>query len=657
MRQKLLKPSDPVNAMDGNFATDAFDADGGFLYDEREAAFHLWELYRVDQTLLGREPYGNLDRGKVEQVLRAGREHARRLARANVAGDRSPARLTENGEVQIPGVFHELWEEHKRDWFWIRQQGDSVRPASGELRLPHPVNQILTEMFVGANPSFMTYAGFTPSGANLIRGRGSEVQKQLLLDKLDSVDWDACFCATEPEAGSDLGPIKTTGERMEDGTYSIVGEKKYITAGMHPLTSNTVYILLGRIKGADATSFSFSCFLVPRFWPAPDGELLDNGVDCICVEDKMGLNGCANTHLRFGARKTTRGWLLGDKANVGLLQLANLMRKARIGTGHMALAISSNAYLHSLRYARRRIQGARFEESANPRAKRVAIIEHLDVQRMLLEMRAKVEGCRTLMARIAVNGAAVQTILAQETYDRAAVESLVQGALFYAPIVKAYVSDQAWQIVTQAIQVHGAVGYLRDLPLEQAARDIKILSIWEGTNYIQSQDFVRDKLAFGKNTLAMREIDRQIRSFIGTRADFPELAAEFDALEQAMDVLAKTVEFLKTAAEDGRGPGFAQYFTRILEMFGHVFVAWGLIEAASVAVRSLASADAADRDYYQGKIQTAKYFAHNVLPQVHASALIVQSPERSGIAIADAQFGFDAALRAAGPRQATDGAR
>jgi acyl-CoA dehydrogenase len=238
--------------------------------------------------------------------------------------------------------------------------------------------------------------------------------------------------------------------------YSIVGEKRYITAGVHPLTKNTVYIVLGRVEGATRSSLSMSAFLVPRYWAGEDGSLGDNHVKCLRVEDKMGLSGCPNTHLRFGEGGVTRGYLLGNRANVGLLQMQMLMRKARIGTGQLALAMASSAYLHSLRYARRRIQGPRFDQSSNPSAPRVAIIEHLDVQRMLLEMKAKVEGCRSLLLKISVLGTKLQQVVYEQgSRDGAEARRYAGLALMLSPVAKAYASDEAWNIATLAIQVHG----------------------------------------------------------------------------------------------------------------------------------------------------------------------------------------------------------
>lgn len=616
-----------------------------YLHDQEEMEFRLFELLEIDQRFLGKFPFEKLTKGRVRELLILAKEHADRLARGYSDADGDHARLLENGEVVIPKIYHDLWKEHRRDWFAIRNQGDSVVLSGATTEpLPHVLLQAVVEMFVGANPSFMAYAGFTPSAINLIRRRGTDKQKAVFLEKLSATEWDACLCMTEPQAGSDLSAIATTARRLEGEVFSVVGEKRYITAGMHPLTGNTLYIVLGRIQGAKASSLSMSAFLIPRYWIEDDDRLVDNGVECVRVESKMGLNGCANTHLRFGGNGVTRGYLLGNRANVGLLQLQMLMRKARFGTGQVALALASSAYLRSLRYARQRIQGPSFDQSSNPNAPRVPIIRHLDVQRMLLEMRAKVEGCRALITRVSLYATCMQQMTPEERERDEAILRRHGGlALMLSPIAKAYVSDEAWTIATLAIQVHGAVGYLRDLPLEQYARDIKILTIWEGTNYIQSQDLVRDKLGFGRRSLVLQHFTEELRAFLSGGSQFPDLREDYDRLSRALDSVLATMAWVSGQAEQGRLLEISQFCTRILQMFGDLIAAWGLLEAAGVADRRLSTIAAADprRPFYRGKIKTMRFFMRNLLPRLFSNFEIITAAESAYVHLDDAEFGFE----------------
>jgi acyl-CoA dehydrogenase len=613
-----------------------------YLIDPRELSFFLWEHFDVEERFLGRAPFEKMDRAAVESMLGRAQAFAAKLAACYREADRAGARLEPDGSVVVPRMFGPLWEEFRRDWRWTRNTAPGGTGLDGQGPFPLVVTQVASEMLVGANPAFIQYAGFSPSAVRLIERHGSERQKRLMLERLRSEEWDACFCATEEQAGSDMTAVDTVGTPLDGEVYAICGEKRFITAGMHSLTENTIYAVIARIAGSGRSSFSLSCFLVPRFWIEPDGRLTANHVECAGVDDKMGFNGCANTHLVFGARGVTRGFLLGNRPNVALLQLAELMRAARISTGLHGVGIASSAYLHSVRYARARVQGRRFDEASNPAAPRVAIVEHHDVQRMLLEMKAKVEGCRALIGKLTDHATSIQQLQCRDPVDAAAIDRHMKRIQLYTPIVKAYVSDEAWRIATLAMQVHGAVGYLRDRPLEQYLRDIKVLSIWEGTNYMQAQDLVRDKLAFGRQSLLMRYFAEDLRRFLARRGEFPRLAAEFERVSDTFAALIAALEAIKGLAGGGRVAVVSQFCTRFLEMFAEIVLGWVLLEAACVAERALhrlADGDA-DRAFYNGKIKAARFFIHNILPGVEQKAAILASADRSFVAMDETEFGF-----------------
>lgn len=625
------------------------DTPRAYLSDPREIDFFLWEFFQVDKTVLRKAPFQHATREAVQALREKARAHSDRLSDAYAAGDRDPARRIDDDNVHIPESFHALWDEHLRDWNWMRRQGDEITDyVDGEVVLPHLVHQVLGESFIGANPAFMTYCGFTPAAATLIRQRGTELQKRLFVDKLDTVEWDACFCATEAEAGSDLTAVQTTAVPLGDDVYAITGEKVYISAGMHPLTRNTIHLVIGRMASAASSPMSLSCFIVPRYWPEADGTLSPNNVVCSHVEDKMGLNGCANTRLVFGrGDQPTRGFLLGNKANVALLQLSNLMTKARVHTGIHSVGLASSAYLHAVQYARQRRQGSRFDQSSNPRAPKVPIIEHLDVQRMLLDMKAKVEGCRLLMGRISYHAAMIQHYQylqdhCGERIDRAELDRHSRLMYLYSPVGKAYISEEAWNIVTQAIQVHGAEGYLRRRPLEQYARDMKILTIWEGTNYIQAQHLVRDRLGFGRQSTAMSAFEAEVRQCLSRAGEFPELRGEFAAVQQALDHLLAALADIGRHADAGKLLLVSQFCTRFLTSFGEVIVGWNLLEAACIAARRLREigADHPDLAFYSGKLKAARYFAFNVLPRVGVVAQLIRDGDDSCVQADSLEFGF-----------------
>src|SRR5579872_642989 len=578
--------------------------------DMREMSFFLWELHDLENTVLSYPPYTHMTKEKVVALINGAKAFADRLGATYQKADIEGCKLMPDGTVRIPQSFTELWDDYRILWNKAtptgkRAESDCAKDAAIISPAATVAGQITWEMLLGANPSFMTYGGFTPSAVKLLNKHGTERQKSLFLPKLQTLEWDACFCTTEPHAGTDVTAIRTVGEPQGNGIYHLIGEKVYITAGMHQLTDNTLYLVLGRSPNKGPDRYSLSAFLVPKYWIEDDGKTLTpNNIECVHVERKMGLKGVANTHLVFGRTGATRAFVLGDRENIGLLQLLLIMNEARMGTGLFGVALASSAYLHSLEYARKRIQGRAFDQASNEKAPRVNIIEHLDVQRMLLEMKCKVEGCRGLIGKLTSYMSQAQIILYRPDPDRQAIAKAEKLVQLLTPLVKAYISDQAWRVCELAIQVHGGVGYLSDLPIEQYARDVKILSIWEGTNYIQSQDLLRDKLRFGRDSQMMRYLTDDIRAFLMRLNKYPELADEFVELERKLETVLDTLRFIANLVEKGRLLAISQYATRYLEMLAEVSVSWVLLEAACVAAVSLRTLDAAHADYgfYQGKL-------------------------------------------------------
>lgn len=629
-----------------------------YLVDRRELSFFLWEQCRLEERFLQHTPFLGTDRRRVEALLDRAEAFAARLAAAYRASDREGAHRMDDGSVRVPQAFPALWTEFRRDWAWVRRLGEqaALRGTAGE-GIPPLVVQAITEMFMGANPAFMTYGGFTAFAMRLIEQHGTPAQRTLLLPKLATGEWDACYCATEAQAGSDLTAIATQAEPLGGELYALTGEKRYITAGMHPLTDNTVGVVIARVRDSLQRAFSLSCFLVPWRWPDGGGRLAANHVECDHVDDKMGFSGCANTHLVFGRSGVTRGWLLGNRRDVALPQLVTLMRSARISTGQFGLAMASSAYLHCVRHACTRVQGRPFTEGADPGARRVAIVEHRDVQRMLLEMRSKVEGCRGLVGKLVTHLCEVERLLAASPGDDAAAPSARQAdlerhrkmVLLYTPVIKAYVSDEAWRIATTAIQVHGGLGYLRDGPVEQYARDIKVLSIWEGTNYMQAQDLLRDKLNFGRQSTLWRWFEEDLARFLAQGRRWPALAAEFEALQGAFAALQLALARIRALADAGEFMRISQFCTRFLEMFAEVVLGWVQLEIATVASDRLAelAADDPQRPFYSGKLKSARFYLHDALAGVAFKGDTLRRSAETGIDIAASEFGAHSAPVAA----------
>ncbi|BBM03077.1 acyl-CoA dehydrogenase [Microbulbifer sp. GL-2] len=588
--------------------------------DLREFKFLIEDQFHQARTLFDHPLYKNCSPELLDDILLRAKQFAYQvLGPGYQEADEQSCQLVD-GKVQLPDVFPEMWSRFKEEW------GD-MASVNGEQNssLPPFVMQMLLEMFMGANPSFMTYGGFCLPSATLVEKYGSDIQKTLFKDKLATSEWTSCLCLTEPQAGSDVSLVETKATRQDDGTYLLSGEKYLISAGMHDLTGNTIYFVMGRGEKSGSGTYGLSCFIVPKYWVEKDGSLGDfNHVECVSLADKMGFKGCANTHLTFGKNGQCRAYLLGDRENVGLLQFLTLMNQARISTGVYALGMASSAYYNALSYASKRLQGKRFHESFSSTASRVNIVEHVDVQRMLLEMKSKVEGCRALIAKLTLSESLVKTF--SGNVDKKSEIAHHQGLMnLLTPVVKAYVSDQAWRICELAIQTCGGQGYLKKLGIEQYARDIKVLAIWEGTNFIQSQDLIRDKLGLGNSSKLFQVYKTEIDEFIAKATDFPQFKEEFDRLKESfghLEVALKAVHVWVRTKEMFKIPA---YSTRILHMMGDITLAWLLLEAACAASSKLSEV-CTDKAFYESKILSARFFIHNELPRTKFVLEVIQDP-------------------------------
>jgi acyl-CoA dehydrogenase len=606
-----------------------------YRVDLRELEFVLFEQFRIDQDLLGRAPYQQFDADTTRQMMRLARDFAyQEMGPLYQSSDRDGCTLRADGTVRLPDGYQALWNKYiAAGW-----------GAMGTAGAPYVLGMPILEMFLGANPSFTCYSGFCGSLAEMIRTFGSVALQDMFCDKLATSAWSACMCITEPGAGSDVGNIGTRAVRQDDGSYLLQGGKIFISAGYHDLTENTVYAVLARVQGAPGGTLGLSCFVVPRYAVTADGGIgADNHVRCVRLEQKMGLHGCATAQLSFGDSGPCRAYLLGEKENIGLRQLFLMMNQARISTGIFGLGMASSAYLNAAEYAAGRVQGSGLRQSFNPRAPRLPIIEHHDVRRMLLEMKSKVEGCRALIYKLALHVSQAQALRAVPAHTAACARDDAATAValrrhdglvnLLTPIVKAYASDQAWRVAELAIQVHGGYGYTSDYPVEQYARDIKILAIWEGTNYIQAADLVRDKLAMGKESTLLRLYEGEIRQSIAAGADHGLLHHEFSRLGEAMDVPCAMHRRCAAWTAQGKMELAFAFATRFLESMAEVTLAWLLLDAAVIAARRLREIGSAgaqdDTPFYRGKILSAQFFVGNQLPMIHGRARSMEEADES----------------------------
>ncbi len=494
-------------------------------------------------------------------------------------------------------------------------------------------------MISGANTAFGMYPALTYGAAEVIHAFGTDEQKKLYCPKMFGGAWSGTMCLTEPQAGSDVGLAKTTASRNADGSYSIKGTKIFISAGDHDLAENIVHLVLARVDGAPAGTKGLTLFIVPKVRTGADGALDgSNDVQVANIEHKMGINGSATCVLNFGDEGECQGWPVGgeSKLNQGMPQMFKLMNSARIAVGIQGFSVASSAFLNALEYAKDRKQGASMLQWKDASAPRVAIIEHADVRRMLLDMKARVEGIRALAVKLAHHMDSAKVAKGKDetkvAYHMGQVDLLV-------PLVKAYGTDQAFRICETAIQTFGGVGYTKDYPVEQYCRDAKIFSIYEGTNHIQAMDLVGRKLgqASGGN---MQAFLGDVAAFVGKHTGDTTIGPAVKALGQAQEALGGSAMRFLQWFQTGKADLVPLHANRFLEMMAETAVGWLLLEGAAIAKEKKKGVAAGHPDgaYYDGKVAAALYFARNLLPTVELKAKLMADEDRSPIEIPDAGF-------------------
>ena len=601
-------------------------AQNRYKADLREVEFLLFEQFKM-ADILSKPPYNNWGVDEVKMVLEATYEFATSvLGPLNAVGDREKCKLVD-GHVVTPTGFKSAWKK-LFEAGWRTLSGPEEFGGQGA---PRTLQAVAEEFFSGANVAFMMYPGLALGAAEVIEHFGLPDQRKLYCSRMFSGKWGGTMCLTEPQAGSDVGSAETTATRNADGSYAIKGTKIFISGGDHDCTENIVHLVLARIEGAEAGTKGLSLFIVPKIRATQDGTLgQPNDVKVVSIEHKMGINGSATCVLQFGEEDQCVGYLTGATEHQGMKQMFQMMNVARIGVGIQGLAISGAAYLSALDYAKDRKQGSSINAWKDPNAPRVAIIEHPDVRRMLLEMKAKVEGIRALIVKLSMHQDRVVALQGQNdelaAYHKGQVELLT-------PLVKAYSSDQAFRICETAVQVYGGAGYCQDYPVEQYLRDSKIFSIYEGTNHIQALDLVGRKLgqAGGKNA---QDFFADLGKFISANMEHPVLGAQVKNLAKAQEVIGGAAfQFLGwSKSEMEKVPLNAN---RFLEMMSETAVGWLLLDAAVIAheAQSKIAKDSKDWNFYEGKKQAAVYYANNILPEVVAKSKILQSGDKSPVEI------------------------
>jgi 3-(methylthio)propanoyl-CoA dehydrogenase len=526
-------------------------------------------------------------------LAEAARLAERVLAPLYAVGDRDPPVLTDGG-VRMPPGFREAWRGFAEGgWTSL-----AFPRLYGGQELPRLVSTATAEIWTAANLSFQNCPLLTQGAVDAILHHGTEAQRELYATRLIRGEWTGAMCLTEPQAGSDVGALRTRAVRDGD-RYRIFGGKTFITFGEHDLAANIVHLVLARLDGAPAGTAGISLFIVPKFLPDDQGRPgRRNDLRCVSLERKLGLHASPTCVMAYGDGKGAEGFLLGEE-NRGIRCMFTMMNNARLAVGHQGLGIAERAYQQALAYARGRIQGAR---GGHP----VPIAEHPDVRRMLLTMRAQIAAMRAL---------AYWTAAFVDRGDRhpdpASRAAAADRVALLTPLVKAWLADLGYEIASQAVLVHGGVGYVEETGAAQHLRDARILAIYEGTNGIQAMDLVGRKLELARGEVIRRLIEE-------LRAELPRLPSDLTPdLALALAAVERTTSLLRARPADDRASAAAPYLRLLATTLG-----------AFLLARGAAAASGGDRDWPR----LARFFARALLPP----ALAGEAQIAGGVALLDA---------------------
>ena len=594
--------------------------------DLREARFLLFEQFRM-QDILGKEPFAGWGQEEVETILESVYDWSKaQIGPLNATADAAGCKL-EGGKVVTPEGFKAAWKSlYELGWRRL-----SVPEKFGGLDGPFTVSIAAEEFMSGANPAFNMYPALTQGVADVVQNFGTPEQVASYCPKLHDGTYAGTMCLTEPHAGSDVGSASTRAIPMGGGKYKIKGTKIFISGGDHDLSKNILHLVLARTDDAPAGTKGLSLFIVPR--DRADGT--SNDVKVGSIEHKMGIKANATAVLNFGDDDNCVGELVGTDEQKGMAQMFHLMNFARIGVGLQGVAVASTAYLNALEYARERKQGPSIKQWKDAAAPRVAIIEHPDVRRMLIDMKSKVEGIRALIYKLTLHLDKVTAAGADKSaadYHQGQVDLLV-------PLVKAYGSDQAFLVCATAIQTMGGAGYLKDWPLEQGVRDAKIFSIYEGTNHIQALDLVGRKLG-QRGGANLQAFIKDVQGFVASTKEHPVFKEQAAVLGQAAEALMGTAMRFLGWFGGGKMEMVPLAANRFLEMMAETAIGWLLLEGAVIAEKALAElpAEHPDRAFYQGKRYAAQYFVGNVVATVPQKAQMIGKEDRTPLDIPTAAF-------------------
>lgn len=612
----------------------------------RDVEFNMFELFNR-QDILGTGPFEEVDTDTAKSIL----AEIDRIARDDLAASFEDA--DRNPPVYDPAAkavtMNPSFAKSYKAWMnaeWWRLQipeelGGQVAPAS--------LIWGSAEFVLGANPAIWMYA-CGPAFARIVFENGIERDKTIAQHMVDR-SWGATMVLTEPDAGSDVGAGRTKAFPNDDGSWNIEGVKRFITSGEHDMAENIMHLVLARPVGIEGVggpgTKGLSLFLVPKFhFDHETGELTGerNGAYVTNVEKKMGIKVSTTCEVTFGDGAPAQGWLLGE-VHDGINQMFRVIENARMMVGLKAAATLSSGYLNALEFAKERVQGADLTQASDKAAPRVTITHHPDVRRSLLTQKAYAEGLRSLAMYTATwqDDVIIKEAAGEDTSLSEAINDLL------LPLVKGYGSERSWVTLgTETLQTFGGSGFLQDYPIEQYVRDAKIDTLYEGTTAIQGQDLFFRKIVKNKGA-ALGYLSEQVKEFAESEAGNGRLKVERELLKQGLDDASAIIgatfsDLMASNPADEKGDLSNIYkvglnTTRLVYVLGDLTVAWLLLRGAEVALEKLGSeVSAADKNFYEGKVAAAQFFARNMLPRLAGERAIAENIDGSVMELDESAF-------------------
>ncbi len=572
---------------------------GHLKINQKDIFFILKEQLQYG-SLCSLDKYKDLDEKTLDMLVNEALKFAKGVVEPlNEIGEQQGVKF-DKGIVSCPKEFKKAFKLYGENG-WTASARSTKYGGQG---FPGMMRIIVNDFMYGACQSFNMAPSLTHGAAHLIESFGTDELKDTYVEKMYNGTWGGTMCLTEPDAGSNLANVETMAYREGDH-YKIKGSKMFISWGDHDLTDNIIHLTLARIEGAPEGVKGISLFVVPKMRVNSDGSAGQaNDVICGSIEHKLGLHASPTCVLNFGTSDDCIGYLCGTE-NMGLTHMFQMMNQARINTGVSGMAMASTAYQNALSYTKDRLQG---RDLAKRKQGNVPIIDHPDIRRMLLWMKASVDGMRSMIYTTAYWADLASDLPDGDEKDR--YSNLVE---FFTPIVKAYCSDTGFKVCETAMQCLGGYGFCKEYPIEQYLRDVKILSLYEGTNGIQSTDLMGRKMKMNEGK-PFKYFKEEIDSFCQTNKEHPTLGDKVRALSGVANRICEIAqEMLDRQKTDPLQ--WASYTYPALMNISEIILVWRLLDMAIIADKQMESSKGSKSDFLKGKVLQATYYTDTILPQ------------------------------------------